>query len=293
MFNDLSCIVEERFPLKQITTMGVGGPCRYYIAPDRVEQLEQIYSRCRHEGLPVLVIGNGSNVLVDDAGFDGVVIHVGKKMKNFTVSDGVVQADSGVLLPKLALTMAKEGGSGFEFMAGIPGTVGGAVIMNAGCIGKETSSVLKSVTYLDEEGRLQYQEAKDLGLAFRSSSLLGRSVVILRAEFHVVYNDDQPQVMERTKQAAAIRKGKFPLNVATVGSTFKSPPQGPHPGRLIEEVGLKGHRIGGAEISTVHANWIINLGTATARDVKELMTLMQEKVLKSLGIEMEPEVLMV
>ncbi|MFS0725640.1 UDP-N-acetylmuramate dehydrogenase [Paenibacillus sp. 1P07SE] len=293
MWSELDCEVKEQYELKHITTMGVGGPCAWYIAPRSPEALEPIYAQCRERGLPILAVGNGSNLLVDDHGFDGAVIHLGRRLKGLRVEGDALIAEAGVPMPRLAWAMAREGISGFEFMAGIPGTVGGGVIMNAGCIGKETADVLVAVTYLDEQGALQRKTAAELGLGFRTSSLLGTRSLILQAEFRVQRGDDADQVMARTRAAADIRKGKFPLHVATVGSTFKSPPAGPHPGRLIEEVGLKGHRVGGAEISTVHANWIINIGSATAQDVKRLMHLMQETVMRKLGIEMEPEVLIV
>ena len=293
MWSDLDCDVKEQYELKHMTTMGVGGPCAYYLAPRSLATLEPLYARCRELVLPVLAVGNGTNLLEDDAGYDGAVIHLGRRLKGMRVEGDTLIAEAGLPMPRLAWAMAKQGIAGFEFMAGIPGTVGGGVVMNAGCIGKDTAGVLTAVTYLDEAGVLHRKSAAELGLGFRSSSLQGTRSLILQAEFRMQRGDEQQDVMARTRAAADIRKDKFPLHVATVGSTFKSPPAGPHPGRLIEEVGLKGHRIGGAEISMVHANWIINLGPATAQDVKRLMHVMQETVLRKLGIEMEPEVLIV
>lgn len=293
MFSDLKCTVAQNYELKNITTLGVGGACKYCVTPDSLADLGEVYTRCLEEQLPVLIIGNGSNVLADDSGFDGVVIHVGKRLKNFKVVNDMVYAEAGVPLPKLAFSMAREGRSGFEFMAGIPGTVGGAVVMNAGCLGQETASVLRTVTYLDGRGIIQVKKVEELGLSFRSSLLQQTPGLILSASFITRQPEDPEEVMVKTKKAAEIRKGKFPINVATAGSTFKSPPEGPHPGRLIEEVGLKGYQIGGAQISKVHANWIINLGTATSNDVKQLMEVMQNTVAQKLGVMMEPEVLMV
>ena len=293
MWSDLDCEVREHYELKHITTMGVGGPCAYYVAPHSLSALEPIYATCREQGLPVLAVGNGSNLLVDDSGYAGAVIHLGRRLKGMRLEGDTLIAEAGLPMPRLAWAMAKQGLAGFEFMAGIPGTVGGGVVMNAGCIGRDTADVLTAVTYLDEQGTLHRKLASELGLGFRTSALQGTRCLILEAEFRVQRGDAQEDVMSRTRAAADIRKGKFPLHVATVGSTFKSPPAGPHPGRLIEEVGLKGHRVGGAEISQVHANWIINLGTATAQDVKRLMHVMQETVIRKLGIEMEPEVLIV
>nr|WP_188993484.1 UDP-N-acetylmuramate dehydrogenase [Paenibacillus nasutitermitis] len=293
LFNDVSAAVTEGFLLKTVTTMGVGGPCDYYIVPSTIEEIKSVSDICSEKEIPLLVIGNGSNILVDDSGFRGVVLHVGKGMRKFQIENNVLQAEAGVPVPRIAFHMAKEGRAGFEFMAGIPGTVGGAVVMNAGCLNKETSSILQSVTYLDSDGKVQTKSKEELELRFRSSYFLGRHHIILSAAFDASTLGDTEEVMRNTKAAADIRKGKFPINVATVGSTFKSPPEGPHPGRLIEETGLKGYRIGGAEISSVHANWIINKGEATADDVKKLMEIMQNTVAKQFGIELEPEVLFI
>ncbi|PZD97733.1 UDP-N-acetylenolpyruvoylglucosamine reductase [Paenibacillus sambharensis] len=292
MFEQLSCPVAENYSLSGLTTMGVGGPARYYIVPQTIDDVVAAKEICREQGLNVLVLGNGSNILVDDEGFDGAVLHVGKGLRSFERRGDSLYAESGVMVPKISFSMAKEGITGYEFMAGIPGTVGGAVVMNAGCIGRETSMILESVTYLDQNGNVITKPASELDLSFRSSFFIGKSHIILSAMFTALPGD-QEEVMKMTKKAADIRKGKFPVNVATVGSTFKSPPEGPHPGRLVEEVGLKGHQIGGAEVSHVHANWIINRGGAKASDVKKLIDVMQNTVAQKLGILMEPEVLFV
>lgn len=293
IFSDLQCTVTENLELKKITTLGVGGPCKYYVTPNSLADLSEVYSRCLREQIPVLVIGNGSNLLPDDSGYDGAVLHLGKRLKTFKVVEDTVYAEAGVPLPRLAFSMAREGRSGFEFMAGIPGTVGGAVIMNAGCLGHDTAEVIKSVTYLDEQGLIQTRSKESLAFSFRESLLQHIPGLILSASFYAPLAEQPEEVMARTKKAADIRKKKFPIQVATAGSTFKSPPEGPHPGRLIEEVGLKGFQIGAAQVSPVHANWIINLGGATSKDVKGLMDVMQNTVVQKLGIMMEPEVLMV
>lgn len=293
MFHGINCTHKEDFSLKEITTFGIGGPCSHYLIPHDLKAVQQIVEECKLKETPFLTLGNGSNVLFNDEGFKGVIIHVGKGLKGYELQDGRIIAESGLMMPKLSVDMSRLGITGFEFMAGIPGTIGGAVVMNAGCIGKETSDVLLSVTYLNSGNEIVTEQAIDVELSFRSSKFHGKTdLVILQAEFAAVYSDKE-EVMEQTKKAANIRKGKFPLNVATVGSTFKSPPEGPHPGRLVEEVGLKGYTIGGAQISPVHANWIINIGGATAKDVLQLMDLMQNKVMQKLGIQIEPEVIIV
>lgn len=292
MFEQLTCPVKYGVPLSGMTTFGVGGPCRAYIEPRTEEDVRAALAVCKERGLRWIVLGNGSNVLADDAGFDGVVLHLGRGLRSFELADGELRADAGVQLPKLALAMSEAGVAGFEFMAGIPGTVGGAVVMNAGCLGSETAFVLRSATYLDDSGELRTETAGSLGFGFRTSVFQRKRAVIVSASF-AARKGDAAAVRERTREAAAIRRRKFPVNVATAGSTFKSPPEGPHPGRLIEEAGLKGTRIGGAVISEVHANWIINTGGATAADVRRLIELMRDTVARKLGIEMEPEVLFI
>ncbi|MBW7476727.1 UDP-N-acetylmuramate dehydrogenase [Paenibacillus oenotherae] len=293
MFQDINCTVKENFPLKGITTMGVGGNASYYVVPNRLEDVPEIKRRCDEAGIPLLVVGKGSNLIVSDEGYRGVVLHVGNGLKRLELREEGLYGEAGVPLPLIALTMAKQGIEGFEFMAGIPGSVGGAVVMNAGCLGRETSTVLRSVTCLTDTGEMIVKHKDELELSFRSSFFLGRNDIILSALFDVQYSDNPEGVREKTREAADIRKGKFPINVATAGSTFKSPPEGPHPGKLIQEVGLKGHRIGGAQISEVHGNWIINTDNATCEDVKRLIDLMQETVARKLSVLMEPEVLFV
>ncbi|MCQ6558875.1 UDP-N-acetylmuramate dehydrogenase [Paenibacillus mendelii] len=293
MFQQLACRVEENFSIKSITTMAVGGACKYYIIPQSIEDLQTVTRISRDRGMKLLIIGNGSNIIVDDDGFDGIVLHIGKRLGEMRLEQNYLYAEAGVSLPKIALKMASEGKKGFEFMVSIPGTVGGAVIMNAGSAGREMSDVLHSVTYLDEEGNLLTKSAEECGLSFRSSGFTGTNAIILSAQFHVEYAEDRSELMLATKKIATVRKSKFPMNVKTVGSTFKSPASGPHPGKCIEAVGLKGYRIGNVEISPVHGNWIINLGNATSRDVKSIISLMKDTVAERLGIDMEQEVIYV
>ena len=241
----------------------------------------------------LLIIGNGSNIIVDDDGFDGIVLHIGKRLGQMRLEQNYLYAEAGVTLPNMAFKMANEGVKGFEFMVSIPGTVGGAVMMNAGSSGRELSDVLQSVTYLDEEGNCQTKLAEECDLSFRHSGFTGTNAIILSATFNVEYDTDKNKLLIATREIANVRKKKFPMNVATVGSTFKSPVNGPHPGKCIEAVGLKGYRIGDVEISPVHGNWIINLGNATSQDVKSLITLMKDTVAGQLGVDMEQEVIFV
>lgn len=293
MFGELACRVESNYSLKSITTMAVGGKCSYYVAPQSIEDLQDVVRICRDRDARMVLIGNGSNIIVDDEGLDGIVVHIGKGLSRMRLDQQLLYAEAGATLPNMAFKMAKEGVKGFEFMVSIPGTVGGAVMMNAGSSGKELSDVLHSVTYLDENGDCRTKLAEECGLSFRHSGFTGTRNIILSAVFHAPYDDDKNKPMLATREIANVRKKKFPMNVATVGSTFKSPANGPHPGQCIEAVGLKGYQIGNAEISPVHGNWIINRGNAASQDVKDLIQLMQSTVAAQLGIEMEQEVIYV
>lgn len=292
MFGHLSCDVRSNYSLKNLNTWHVGGSSKYYIVPETTRDIIQVKQICQKYQIPLFVLGRGSNVLIDDEGYPGVILHIGKKLKGYEIRKDSLYAESGVPLQRLSFFLAKEGISGFEFYAGIPGTVGGAVVMNAGCLGYETKTILKSVVYINDEGVLKEEEVEHLDLNFRSSVFLNSSSIIIGAKFKLNY-DDPEKIMTKTKKAADIRKKKFPKNVFTAGSTFKSPPLGPHPGKLVEEVGLKGYRIGDAQISPVHGNWIVNHGKATSKDIKDLINLMFETVKNNLGIVMDREVIYV
>ncbi|WP_100400337.1 UDP-N-acetylmuramate dehydrogenase [Bacillus sp. FJAT-44742] len=292
MFNSLQCQVKENVSLATYTSWKVGGKCRYFIEPNNKEDIQETLSICKNNNTPYFVIGKGSNILINDEGFNGAVIYIGKGCSEYSILGNSVSVQAGMPLPKLAFTMAKLGFEGFEFYAGIPGTVGGAVVMNAGSAGEETKNILKSVTYLNDYGILKKKELKDLELGFRSSSFLHSKFVIIEAEYDL-REDLNNKAIEKTKKNAERRRTKFPLNIPSAGSTFKSPPQGPYPGKLIEEAGLKGYRVGGARISERHGNWIENVDQATAKDIKKLIRVAKNEVKIKHSIVMEEEVICV
>lgn len=293
LFTQIKGKVLENFSLKDTNTWRVGGDAKYYIIPEDIEDVYLVKNLAERNDIPLFILGNGSNILFDDRGYNGIVLHIGRGLKKIEVKENEVIAESGVYLPKMAMQMAKRQIAGFHFFAGIPGTIGGAIVMNAGCLGKETKSILNSVTYIDEFGDIKETKTEELQFEFRTSMFHGKNNIILSAKFKLENADDLTDSITLTKNAIKIRKEKFPMAVATAGSTFKSPVNGPYPGQLVESIGLKGYKVGNAQISNVHGNWIINLGEARSEDIKQLISHMQKKVFEEFSIKLDPEVIFV
>ena len=275
-------------PLKRYTAWKIGGPADALLEPGNMDELIEAVEKAREHGIPVTVLGGGTNVLIRDGGIRGLTIRLAKSLKGVEIEGAVrVVADAGVLYPVLANTTAGRGLRGLEFATGIPGTVGGAVYMNAGAYGSETKEVLDwADVYRD--GAVVRMENADLELSYRRSILHDYPEwVVLRAGYTLVPGDPE-ELKARIKEFRAQRMNGSP-NRPSCGSTFKRPP-GDFPGRVIEAAGLKGTRVGQVEVSPVHANYLVNLGGATAREALELIALVREKVRERLGIELEPEV---
>ena len=275
-------------PLKRYTAWKIGGPADALLEPGNMDELIEAVEKAREHGIPVTVLGGGTNVLIRDGGIRGLTIRLAKSLKGVEIEGAVrVIADAGVLYPVLANTTAGRGLRGLEFATGIPGTVGGAVYMNAGAYGSETKEVLDwADVYRD--GAVVRMENADLELSYRRSILHDHpGWVVLRAGYTLVPGDPE-ELKARIKEFRAQRMNGSP-NRPSCGSTFKRPP-GDFPGRVIEAAGLKGTRVGQVEVSPVHANYFVNLGGGTAREALELMALVREKVRERLGVELEPEV---
>lgn len=295
MGTSLQILLEENKELGRLNTWKLEGTAKYYAAPKNVQEVQELVRFAGKDGLPILPIGNGSNLFVDNHFFEGIVIHLNKHMKSIVPEEdkNEIFAYAGMALPALATKMANSGIEGFDFFAGIPGTVGGAIAMNAGCLGKDTKGLLKSVVFIDEHGEVIEEPVKKLGMDFRTSRFLYTSSIIIGGYFHYRQSDSPEEVRQLTKKAMNIRRDKFPKGVATVGSTFKSHPNGPFPGKLIEEAGLKGYTCNNAKISDKHGNWIINTGAAGTGDVSDLMSTMYSQVLSRSDVKMEPEVIFI
>ncbi len=285
--------IEWNSPMARWCTLQVGGPARAVAMPASRAELQSLLAVLARLGVCWRVIGRGSNLLVSGAGYDGVVVMLGRKFAAIAQQAGenggetLVRVEAGCSLMKLVSWCAAQGLQGLEFAAGIPGSVGGAVVMNAGAWGKEMSVPLSAVTFLRGSGELV--ERKKDGLVFSYRHLETEGMVVVAAEF-LLQAGDRRAIEKRCAQLMRDRKEKQPQGLANAGSFFKNPPGLPAAGKLIQDAGLKGVRVGGAQVSEVHANFLVNTGSATPQDFLDLMRLVQKKVLERFGVRLEPEV---
>jgi UDP-N-acetylmuramate dehydrogenase len=285
------CTGEERVfmeePMRRHTTFRVGGPADVLVRPNETE-LPQILTLCRQYEIPFLVIGNGSNLLVGDKGIRGLVIEMNGDRENITVEGDVLTAGAGVLLAKAAHVAAEYGLSGMEFAAGIPGTLGGAVVMNAGAYGGEMKDILSSVTVLDRKGQFLELSAEELKLGYRRSCIPENGYIVTKVMLRLSHGDRE-QILVQMEQLKQQRVKKQPLEYPSAGSTFKRP-EGYFAGKLIMDAGLRGYQVGGAQVSEKHCGFVINRGDATAADIRRLMQEVSDRVEKQFGVALEPEV---
>ena len=280
--------VKKEEPMSRHTTFRVGGPAEYYVTP-AIAQIPQIVTLCREYEIPLTIIGNGSNLLVADNGLRGVVLEIGKAASGIKLVDGedlVVQA--GTLLSETANFAAKNGLAGMEFAAGIPGTIGGAVMMNAGAYGGEMKDILSGVRVLTLDGEVRVRPAEELELSYRHSRMMEEQEIVLEARINLT-QDSSAAIRVRMDELRQKRVEKQPLEYPSAGSTFKRP-EGHFAGKLIEDAGLRGFRVGDAQVSEKHCGFVINRGNATAAQIIELMQRVQERVLEMSGVVLEPEV---
>lgn len=283
----LHAVVRENVPLSGRTTLRVGGPARYFVEVRDAEALAALLRASRAAGLPVLALGKGSNLLVPDAGFPGVVFTLGGEFLEARIESPEVAAGGGVSLMSLAVLTQRAGLSGLENLSGIPSSLGGAVRINAGSYGSELFDFLLAVDLVSEDGERRTQAAADIAHGYRWTALCDSDDVVTGARLRL--DPKTPaEIASRMAEVTAKRKNALPKQ-PNAGSIFKNPP-GLFAGKLLEDCGLKGRRVGGAEISPVHANVIVNLGGASASDVAELMDVMKKAVKKRFGVELAPEI---
>jgi UDP-N-acetylmuramate dehydrogenase len=270
--------------LSDLTTFGIGGPARYFIEVADIPSLQKVVAYCYHNNLRYISIGKGSNVLFDDRGFDGLVIL--NKICFCEEQDGIFHVGAGYSFSLLGVQTARKGWAGLEFASGIPGSVGGAIFMNAGASGGETFQTLAEVSFVNEQGALVIFPREQLSWSYRFSSFQKMKGVIAAARFHL-----QPSPEARKKQLGIVdyRTKTQPYGAMSAGCLFRNPSQ-KAAGALIEECGLKGFTLGGAQVSHLHGNFIINTGTATAQDILSLARLVQQQVKEKAGIDLEMEV---
>jgi UDP-N-acetylmuramate dehydrogenase len=270
-------------PLKKHTSFRIGGPADYFCVPRSVAELQEALAFARTRKLPVAIIGAGTNLLALDKGFRGLVIKMAGGLNKISVRGRMAHAGAGAMLPLLVNKALNRNLAGLEFLAGIPGTVGGAVAMNAGAWGKEIGRYVVRVTVLDRFGRIRVLKRKQLRFRYRHSILQKGKQLIVEAVFRL-RRGSRRLIRERIRDYLRHRRAKQPLGSPNAGSVFKNPP-GKHAGQLLEAAGCKGMRIGDAQVSPKHANFIVNLGEARSRDVLKLMTRMMGRV----KIKLEPE----
>lgn len=275
-------------PMKKHTTFRIGGAADYYLCPHTPEEIREIIQVCREEQIPWFVIGNGSNLLVSDSGYRGAVIQIYRNFSRVVCEETVIRAQAGALLSQIAAQAQKSSLTGFEFAAGIPGTLGGAVTMNAGAYGGEMKDVLKSATVLTGDGQIRRLSAEELKLGYRTSIIKSGEYTVLEAEIGLERGDEE-KIRSRMEELREQRKTKQPLEYPSAGSTFKRP-QGYFAGKLIMDAGLRGFCVGGAQVSEKHCGFVINTGDATAADVVGLIREIQRRVEEQFGVKLEPEV---
>ena len=274
-------------PMMKHTSFRAGGAARWFAVPETAEELKAVLAACRKADTPWYVIGNGSNLLVSDKGFPGVIIST-DKFDRLEVNGTEISVGAGVMLSKLANTAYKAGLTGLEFAAGIPGTVGGACVMNAGAYGSEMINVLKSVTVLTPEGNVETLPAEKLELGYRTSVIPKKGYLVLEAVMSLT-EGNMKESKALMDDLAFRRKDKQPLEFPSAGSTFKRP-AGHFAGKLIEDCGLKGFTVGGAQVSEKHAGFVINKGGATASDIYNLCKEVEKRVKAEFGVSLEMEV---
>ena len=274
--------------MKNHVTFRVGGPADFFVTPKNYEELSWVLKCCAKYEMPCYIMGNGSNLLVSDQGYRGVVIQLFRQLNDIQCEGNVIRAQAGALLSTVANRALEEKLTGFEFAAGIPGTLGGACVMNAGAYGGEMKDVLKSVAVLTREGERITLQKNELELGYRTSIIAKKNYIVLEAEIELEVGDAEEikAVMDDLKER---RTTKQPLEYPSAGSTFKRP-EGYFAGKLIQESGLQGFQVGGAQVSEKHCGFVINKDQATAADIAELIRQVQDRVEEKFGVRLETEV---
>ena len=275
-------------PMMKHTSFRIGGPADWFVSPETTGALSETIQFLKAGSVPYFILGNGSNLLVSDDGYRGVVIQIGKNMSDIVVSGTNVRAEAGALLSTVASRAAAASLTGMEFAGGIPGSIGGACVMNAGAYGGAMKDILTSVIALFEDGSVRKVPCGELMLGYRSSALMRNGAIVLEAELSLT-EGDIGEIRATMDDLRERRVSKQPLDLPSAGSTFKRP-EGYFAGKLIMDSGLRGYAVGGAQVSEKHCGFVVNRGGATADDVMTLIRHIQKTVLKNFGVELVPEV---
>lgn len=280
--------VLEKEPMSSHTTFRIGGPADYFVMPSDAGELADILKICREENVPYFILGNGSNLLVGDKGYRGVVIQLYKNFDEIRIDGTMVTAKAGAMLIRVAKEAGKAGLTGLEFASGIPGTIGGAMVMNAGAYGGEMKDVVSSVAVLTREGEVKTLTGEEMNFRYRGSVIEDQGYIVLEAVLKLSKGEPE-KIQARMEELSLQRKTKQPIEYPSAGSTFKRP-QGYFAGKLIMDSGLRGFQVGGAQVSEKHCGFVINTGGATASDVMQLISAVSDRVEEQFGVALEPEV---
>ena len=286
LIGEAKVLVNE--PMASHTTFRIGGPADYFVAPETVEELAAVLKLCKEEDMPYFILGNGSNLLVGDKGFRGVVIQLYKNFDGIALEGTKITAKAGAMLIRVAKEAGKAGLTGLEFASGIPGTIGGAMVMNAGAYGGEMKDVVTAVTILTKDGEIKTLSGEEMNFRYRGSVVEDEGYIVLEAVMELKEGNLE-EIHTRMEELSVQRKTKQPIEYPSAGSTFKRP-EGYFAGKLIQDAGLRGYQVGGAQVSEKHCGFVINAGGATAADVMKLMKDVSDKVNAQFGVTLEPEV---
>lgn len=275
-------------PMRYHTSFKVGGPADLLVAPASSEELSRIIKYCKKEDVPIFVMGNGTNLLVTDKGIRGVVVKIFDNFNKYTVKDNVIEAYGGALLSSVSKAALKNELTGLEFASGIPGTIGGAVAMNAGAYGGEMKDVVVETEYMDKDGEVRLIKGEEHEFAYRTSFIQKQHGIVLKSRLRLKAGN-RSEIEKLMEDLTYRRRDKQPLEMPSAGSVFKRP-EGYFAGKLIEDCGLRGYSIGGAQVSFKHCGFIVNNGNADSRDVLNLVKFIQERVKEKFGVELLTEI---
>lgn len=277
-------------PMSRHTTFRIGGNADYFVKPGNADEVAAVIAVCREYNIPYFILGNGSNLLVSDNGYRGMIINIMDNMDSVTVDGRIITAQAGAMLVRVSVMARDNALTGLEFASGIPGTIGGAVYMNAGAYGGEMKNVVKTVRAIDEYGRIYELDSEKMDFSYRHSIVEERKLIVLEVTLELEHGSREA-IDDRMKELAEARRSKQPLEYPSAGSTFKRP-EGYFAGKLIMDAGLRGYSVGGAQVAEKHCGFVINKGGATASDVVELIRDVQHDVDDKFGVTLEPEVKM-
>lgn len=289
MCKKIKCDFSENEILKKYTSFKIGGPADLFLHVKNIDSLKEILKKINFENIPFFILGKGSNLLVADEGYNGVVISLESDFKNITRENENIVCSAGASLAKACVFSMQNELSGLEFAWGIPGSCGGALFMNAGAYGNDISDVILEATHITPDGKIETITKNEMNLSYRKSIYCENNSIILSLKFGLL-NSEKEAIKSKMYEIISKRKSKQPLNYPSAGSTFKRPGGGYYAAALIESAGLKGTSVGGAMVSTKHSGFIVNTGNATAKDVINLIYLIKDKIYKDFKVIMECEV---